>query len=470
MIKNIEDYDASLCTESYRKYGLPCPPNKDGTVQWLKHVVPANKGIVFLQTTPHVLPCLPFDKVASPHKLVLTVTAYVKLLGFFCSATSLTGKVDSEWIRMTKKMKLQLEAMKNNTTAIDIVPFLSFVSHGSSHLQKVIESYAEWKLVLEAYGESQWTSDQPLQVTLRYVPTNKTVAQLASVATNHYIQLDAQLMGQIVNDTLMYQLKKMFNLGGYFTALTASPPPTPTALALPRYPLSSTSTTSTTTHTTHTTPTQQQPQPQPKPPMDILERATREILAVTPPPLPLPPLPTTASPLPPLPSSSSSHPPTHKGSKRSAAHMDALYSDLFGDEPLPSDISSSSEAEKEDEEEDQDTLANYTMPIIVNSTTTTNYRHNSSSPPKANPNRFPSPFNGQGNPLHLPMLPNSPLPIRSLSPTQMAKAAAAAAATTTSKSSKSKSHHSSSRSKNSRTKDHSNNSSRHKSRSKPYDK
>ena len=79
MIKNIEDYDASLCTESYRKYGLPCPPNKDGTVQWLKHVVPANKGIVFLQTTPHVLPCLPFDKVASPHKLVLTVTAYSPL-------------------------------------------------------------------------------------------------------------------------------------------------------------------------------------------------------------------------------------------------------------------------------------------------------------------------------------------------------------------------------------------------------
>ena len=252
MIKNIEDYDASLCTESYRKYGLPCPPQKDATVQWLNKVYPANKGMVFLQTSKKIMPCVAFDKAVSPHKLVLTVTAYVKLLGFFCSATSLTGKVDSEWMRMTKKMKLSLDAMKSSSTAINIVPFLSFVSHGSSHLQKVIEHYADWKLVLEAYGESQWTDDQPLQLILRYIPNNKAVAQGASSA-NH-IQLDGQLMGQIVNETVMQQLKKLFHTGiGYYSS-PISPPP---------IPLATTCTTHTTTTTTTTSSAQHIPPPPP---------------------------------------------------------------------------------------------------------------------------------------------------------------------------------------------------------------
>ena len=40
ILQDLEAYDATLCTEPYRKLGLPCPPARDPTVQWLKQVQP----------------------------------------------------------------------------------------------------------------------------------------------------------------------------------------------------------------------------------------------------------------------------------------------------------------------------------------------------------------------------------------------------------------------------------------------
>ena len=210
LVKDIEAYDATLCTESYRKLGLQCPPLRDPTVQWLKQMQPGNNGFVYLQTADKAMPFLPFDKTVSPNRLVLTTKAYLKLLGMFTAPR----QQESEWARMEKKIRVALEVMRSNTKPIDVGPFLSFVSHGSSTAYQIIEKYTDWNLTLMVYGESQWSSDTPLKLTLKYTQTTKSV----DVAyTGSHIQLFPGLLSQIVTEELVNHLKKNYGPAGYFT-------------------------------------------------------------------------------------------------------------------------------------------------------------------------------------------------------------------------------------------------------------
>ena len=217
IVKDIEAYDATLCTESYRKLGLCCPPLRDSTVQWLKQVQPSNNGFVYLQTADKGMPFLPFDKTVSPNRLILTTKAYTKLLCMF-SAPRLQ---ESEWNRMEKKIKTNLFAMRTNTKPISVGPFLSFVSHGSSDYYHTVEKYADWNLTLTIHGESQWDPDAPLKMTLKYTQSNKN----ADVSyTGSHMQLYPELLVQIVTEDLVNHLKKNYG-SGYFTIPVVVPSP-----------------------------------------------------------------------------------------------------------------------------------------------------------------------------------------------------------------------------------------------------
>ena len=210
IVKDIEAYDATLCTESYRKLGLFCPPLRDPTVQWLKQVQPGNNGFVYLQTAEKAMPFLSFDKTVSPNRLILTTKAYIRLLGMFTAPR----QQESEWTRLEKKIRVSMNVMRTNTKPIDVGPFLSFVSHGSSTYYQTIEKYNDWNLTLVVYGESQWTPETPLKFTLKYTQSTKSAAEAAY--TGSHIQLYPELLIQIVTEDLVNHLKKNYGTG-YFT-------------------------------------------------------------------------------------------------------------------------------------------------------------------------------------------------------------------------------------------------------------
>ena len=218
IVKDVEAYDATLCTESYRKLGLPCPPVRDQTIQWLKQVQPANSGFVFLQCVEKALPFISFDKTVSPNRLILTTKAYIKLLNLFSSPSR---SQESEYSRLEKRFKTHLDTMRTNTQPTIIGPFLSFVSHGSSTFQLILEKYTDWNLSLMVYGESQWSRETPLQLTLKYSQSSKS-ANFAY--TGSYIQIYPDLMAQIVSENLVNHLKKNYGTSsGYFTCPTSPP-------------------------------------------------------------------------------------------------------------------------------------------------------------------------------------------------------------------------------------------------------
>ena len=214
IVKDIEAYDATLCTESYRKLGLQCPPLRDLTVQWLKQIQPSNNGFVYLQTADKAMPFIPFDKTSSPRRLVLTTKAYIKLLGMFAAPR----QQECEWTRMEKKIRINMEIMRSNTKPINVGPFLSFVSHGSSTYYHTIEKYTDWNLTLEVYGESQWRPEAPLKLTLKYTQNIKSAADAGS-----HIQLDPELLRQMVTEDLVNHLRKNYGTG-YYTAPVLLPP------------------------------------------------------------------------------------------------------------------------------------------------------------------------------------------------------------------------------------------------------
>ena len=210
IVKDIEAYDATLCTESYRKLGLVCPPMRDPTVQWLKQVQPNNSGFVYLQTVDKAMPFLPFDKTMSPNRLILTTKAYIKLLGMFAAPR----QQESEWNRMEKKVKVNMAVMRTNTKPVVVGPFLSFVSHGSSIFYHTIEKYTDWNLMLVVYGESQWDPDTPLKLTLKYTQNTKNAD---AGYTGSHIQIYPELLVHIVTEELVNHLKKNYITNGYFT-------------------------------------------------------------------------------------------------------------------------------------------------------------------------------------------------------------------------------------------------------------
>lgn len=226
IIKDVEAYDATLCTESYRKLGLPCPPLRDPTVQWLKQVQPTNNGFVFLQSVDKAMPFVSFERTLSPNRIILTSKAYIKLLSFFSSPSR---PQESEYARLEKRFRAHLDAMRTNTQPTVIGPFLSFVSHGSSTFQLILEKYTDWNLTLVVYGESQWSRDTPLQLTLNYNEMSKSAN---SAYTGSHIKLYPDLMAQVVSDNLVNYLKKNCATPGYFTAPAPSPLPATDILAL----------------------------------------------------------------------------------------------------------------------------------------------------------------------------------------------------------------------------------------------
>ena len=225
ILQDVDTYDPVLCMEPYRKYGLPTPPADDQTVQWLRESQHPNssKGFVFLQSADKAMPFIPFDKCGSPHRLIITIKAYWKLLSLFCSPRP----NESEWMRLERKAQSQLDAMRSTHQVISLGPYLSYVSHGSNTFSKPIETYKDWTLVLESYSQSLWSKDTPSQVTLRYIPTGKMADPLGATTAGAHVRLFSNVLSQISQENVMNFLKKCVR-EGYYT--TASPP---TPLSLP---------------------------------------------------------------------------------------------------------------------------------------------------------------------------------------------------------------------------------------------
>lgn len=226
IVQDVEAYDATLCAESYRKYGLPTPPLRDPTIQWLRTVQqPGEKGFVFLQSANKAVPFIAFDRCVSPNRLILTTKAYYKLLKIFYSPQNV--KNDTEWMRLERKAQLMLDAMRTNSQTISLAPYLSFVSHGSNTVHQIIETYPGWDLVLEAYGESQWPKGTPSQLFLRYISTSKNTDPTAITTTSNQIQLFSSVLCQITNERVLSFLQKTCR-EGYFTP-AFNPPASPSA-------------------------------------------------------------------------------------------------------------------------------------------------------------------------------------------------------------------------------------------------
>ena len=224
MIQDIDAYDPSLCLEPYRKFGLPTPPADDPTIQWLRQTPNTNsKGFVFLQSADKGMPFLPFDKCASPNRIILTIKAYWKLLSLFWTPPNKPN--DSEWMRLERKAQGQLDVMRTPNQVITLGPYLSYVGQGSNTFNKPIEAYKDWTLVVESYNESLWGKGTPSQLTLRYIPTGKIADPLAA-STGAHIRLFTNVMYQITNDVVMNLLKKCVR-EGYFTAASPTAPVSP---------------------------------------------------------------------------------------------------------------------------------------------------------------------------------------------------------------------------------------------------
>lgn len=229
ILQNVEEYDTTLCTESYRKCGIPTPPLRDPTVQWLRQAS-GDKGYVFLQSVGTAMPFIPFEKCVSPNRLILTTRAYLKVLNIFWSARP----HESEWFRQERQTQAALETMRNGCQTVSMGQYLSYMSHGSSSFVKPIEVYQHWTLMLEGYGESQWDKNTPLRLTLKYVPTGKNMEMLPAavcVSGSNLICLSPHLMTQIATDQVMNWLKKNQSQG-YFSVPTAPPAVTPPAATI----------------------------------------------------------------------------------------------------------------------------------------------------------------------------------------------------------------------------------------------
>ena len=217
ILQDLDAYDATLCTETYRKLGLPCPPSRDPTVQWLKQVQPTLKSAVFMQTAEKACPFVPLDRCRSSQKMVVTGSAYLKLVGMFASQTNRLQ--DSEWGRLERKMRLTVDSMRNSSQPILLSPHLSFVSHGYSEFSSPVEAYNEWSLCLVTYAESLWNKDAPLRLTLRYEQPH-----LQSQAFGgSQIELSSHLLGMLAPQVTLAKLRRYLGPLGYFTAASEEP-------------------------------------------------------------------------------------------------------------------------------------------------------------------------------------------------------------------------------------------------------
>ena len=251
IIRDIDAYEPALCLEQYRKFGLPTPPADDPTIQWLKPNT-NSKGFVFLQSADKGMPFIPFDKCASPNRIILTVKAYWKLLSLFWTPQNRPN--ESEWMRLERKAQAQLDVMRTPNQVIALGPYLSYVGQGSNTFNKPLEVYKDWTLVVESYSESLWSKETPSQLTLRYIPTAGKIVDPLIASTGAHIRLFTNVMYQITTDVVMNLLKKSVR-EGYFTA--ASPTPLMSPAQCP--PLQ---------------PPMLLPPPPSKPPTDILAKAT----------------------------------------------------------------------------------------------------------------------------------------------------------------------------------------------------
>ena len=254
IIRDIDAYEPALCLEQYRKFGLPTPPADDPTIQWLKPNT-NSKGFVFLQSADKGMPFIPFDKCASPNRIILTVKAYWKLLSLFWTPQNRPN--ESEWMRLERKAQAQLDVMRTPNQVIALGPYLSYVGQGSNTFNKPLEVYKDWTLVVESYSESLWSKETPSQLTLRYIPTAGKIVDPLTASTGAHIRLFTNVMYQITTDVVMNLLKKSVR-EGYFTAASPTPLMSPAQcppLQPPQLPMLL-------------------PPPPSKPPTDILAKAT----------------------------------------------------------------------------------------------------------------------------------------------------------------------------------------------------
>ena len=209
VIQDTANYEEKLCRESYQHYGVPCPATKDPTVKWLK----PNKSVVFMQAAGKAMPFVSFEKSMTDNRLILTTAAYIRLLNFF------GGQHESEWTRLEKKMRLQLDSMKTNTLPINLVSTLSFVGPGCSQYTKIIQKQEGWNLMLNVFGKSSWNKEAPLEITLRYTPTATSFESLGPARNNYSIRLNSQVMMALSTQAAIKRLSKYNNPLGYFTSM-----------------------------------------------------------------------------------------------------------------------------------------------------------------------------------------------------------------------------------------------------------
>ena len=208
IIPDTTAFELEHCKEAYRHYGIPCPPSREATVSWLR----PNKSVVFLQTAEKGLPFKVFDKAEINGRIIITTPAYINLLEFF------VGQPESEWCRVEKKIRLQLEAMRTSIQPIAWGVNLKFVGPGSCTFTKILNVQKDWKLTLQVYGRSVWKKDAQLQLTLKYNFTGTAGTPKGGPSENKiFIRIYPQVLMDMAILTDIQKLKRCQNIGPEFT-------------------------------------------------------------------------------------------------------------------------------------------------------------------------------------------------------------------------------------------------------------